>query len=168
LDRNNKEALAGESEIDFEGGDYRSAQVHLERALRRDPGNPKLTSMLEVAKLVQSINPDEPDLPNAERLRRIVLMFQRAMDRLRECAQPNGESTGPSQSPAPLQDIYLRAMKMEPQVKERILSRDAGKVTAVLSLVEEMENSSTAQCGGPAGLDKAIVLALKERGGNPK
>lgn len=168
LDKNNKEALAGEGEIDFESGDYHNAEIHLERALRREPHNTRLEKMLELAKLVLSIDPYEPDLPNAEKMRRIVRMFRQAMDRLENCAETKGVSIRASQPSTALQNLYLRAMKMDPLVQERILSRDVDKVTAVLSLVREVEDCTTAPCGVPGGLDKAIALALGERGGNPK
>lgn len=168
LDKNNTEALAGQGELDFESGDYRNAEIRIERALKRGRHDPKLEHILEISRLVLSINPDEPDLPNAERTRRIMRVFQQALDRFRKCAQPGGALSGPTQPPAPLQNLYAQAMKMEPQVQERILNRDADKGTAVLALVKLMEDSAATPCGPQTALDEAIVLALSKHGGNAK
>jgi len=178
-DKNNKEALAGEGEIDFESGNYHNAVIHIERALRRDPQNTKLEHMLEVSRLVLTIDPYEPDLPNAERTRRIIRMFQQALDRVQKCAQPEGESIAqpepqnppnpqtPPQPLTPLQNLYALVMKMQPQVKDSILNRDADKGTAVLTMVKVMENSTDTACGPKASLDEAITLALLKQGGSP-
>jgi tetratricopeptide (TPR) repeat protein len=168
LDRNNTEALAGQGETDFDLGDYHNAEIHIERALRKDPHNPKLEHMLEVTKLVLSIDPYEPDLANAERTRRILRMFPQALDRLKNCVQPEGGLTSLPQPPAPLQDLYAQGMKMEPQVNANILNRDADKGTAVLALVKAMEEASATSCGPQTNLDDAIILALQKHGGNPK
>lgn len=165
LDKNNEEALAGEGETDFDLGDYHGAEIHLEGALRKDLRNKKLEHLLRVARLVLSVDPYESDLPSAERTRRIVRVFRRALDRLQECAEPEGELTGPPLPSMALQNLYAQARKMEPQVKENILSRDADKATDVLALAKEMEDSTAAPCGRQTSLDDAIVLALKKQGG---
>ncbi|HLY60058.1 MAG TPA: tetratricopeptide repeat protein [Terriglobia bacterium] len=168
IDRNDKGALSGLGETDLHLDDYRNAELYLERALRKDPHNPNLERMLDEARQVLSIDPYEPGLPNAERMRRTVQVFQQAKDRLRDCAQTKSGGTQASQASTDLQDLYVRAVKMEPMVQEKILIRDADKATVVFSLAKEMEDSATTQCGEPTGLNKAIVLAMGERGGNPK
>jgi tetratricopeptide (TPR) repeat protein len=167
-DRNDKEALSGLGETDFDLGDYHNAEIYLGRALRRDPHNTHLEEMQEVAKLVLTIDPYEPGLPSAERMRRIVRVFQEAKDRLEECVEAKGGVSEASQALTSLQELSLQAKRIDPSVQERILSRDPDKVTYVLSLVKEMEGSTTTVCSRPAGLNQAIVLALGEHGGYPK
>lgn len=168
IDKSDKDAMAGLGETDFDVGDYRNAEHFLERALRKDPHQPNLERMLDVVRQVLSIDPGEPGLPNAERMRRIVQVFRQAKDRLENCVEAKIGVPQASQPSADLQDLYLQAMKMAPGVQERVLIRDADKGTAVLSLVKKMEDAATARCGEPIGMDQAIVLALGERGGNPK
>jgi tetratricopeptide (TPR) repeat protein len=185
LDKNNIEALEGEGQTDFNLGDYHNAAIHIERALRKDPHNAKLQHLLEVSRLVLSIDPYTPDLPNAERTRRIMRVFQQALDRLEKCVPPiplpptlpaKPAATKPGQ-PAPppaqpltaLQSLYVEALKMQPQVKEEILNRDADMGTAVLALVKVIEDSTAASCGPQTSLDEAIILTLgNKQGGNSK
>lgn len=168
LDRNNKDALSGAGETEFQTGDYRDAQIHLERAARKDPQNTELARMLETNKLVLSIDPYESSLSGAERSVRITRAFQQAVNRLQECAQSRGETLKASPPQTTLQTLYDEAMKMKPRIQERVLNRDPDTATAALTLVSGLENLATSVCGEPRGLDEAIVLAQRKHGGNQK
>jgi len=183
-DKNQKEALAGAGEADFRLGNYRYAWPYLRRALNEDPGNTELAQMLEMAKLILSIDPYAAELTSAERNVRVLRAFDQGVSRVQLCARQRGESLEempgksagkwptesqvPPQSQSSLQRLYVQAMKMKPRMKPSVLSRDPDLATEALDWVREAESLTSSVCGEPTGLDEAIVLVERKYGGIQK
>lgn len=168
LSRNEKNALEGAGEVEFESGDYWDAQVHLERAIRQDPHNTQVAGMLDTTRLVLSIDPSQSGLSAREQNSRITRAFKQALTRLQQCAEIKGERLDDSRPLTPLRDAYDRGADIKSMVQEKLLNRDPETVTTVLAWVTEAENLAATTCGAPTGLDEAIILALRKHEGNPK
>jgi tetratricopeptide (TPR) repeat protein len=165
LDPRQQTALTGAGEASFRMANYREARRYLERAVRFNPEDAPATQRLEMTNLILSIDPLERGLSAQERARRVVRAYQRAVERLRECAQKRGEALAGAQPLTELQTIYARAMQIWPEVRERVLQRNSDLLMGTMELVFEIEELTERDCESATGTDLALLLIARKRGG---
>ncbi len=165
---NDMQALEGMGEASFELGHYRDARRYLAHASREGALSPQSQRRLETAILILENDPLAPRLSNQERVRRTLLAFTQAMQRLSGCAAARGVSLEKDLQQSDLQKMYALASALQPKVRERILARDPDLMMKVTDLVYEIEKATERECGEPQGLDLALLLLSRQQeGGNP-
>jgi tetratricopeptide (TPR) repeat protein len=165
LDQRDYIALTGAGEAAFQMANYREAQRYLERAVRLTPQATHAAQRLEMTSLILSVDPLERGLSSQERTRRVVRAYEQAVERLRDCTMKRGQALGGQQPMTDLQAAYARAMQMRPSVRETVLQRNSDLLMRTLELVFEIEELTARDCGRPAGVDLALLLIARKRGG---
>ena len=165
LDPKQQAALRGAGEASFRMANYRDARRYLDRAVRLNPQDTAAAQRLEMTNLILSIDPLERGLSAQERARRVVLAYQQVVERLRECGQKRGEALAGEQPLMELQTIYARAMQIRPKVRERVLQRNSDLLMSTMELVFEIEELTERDCESATGMDLALLLIARKRGG---
>jgi tetratricopeptide (TPR) repeat protein len=168
VNRNDKAALAGAGETEFRLGNYQDALTYIERARKRDPDNTAIASLLRRTRLIVGINPYAPKLSAAEQSSRAMRMFQQALARLQQCTREGPNQATRSQPQTAITSVYEDAMKVNPRIQVKLLSRDPDLLAAAVDLAAKMENAAASYCGPPSGLDEAILLIARRQGAGAK
>jgi tetratricopeptide (TPR) repeat protein len=160
-----EDALAGAGTAGFELGQYARAVGYLDRLPRDRLSDPRIGSMLETSRQVESANPFLPGLPASEKAKRTVSALQRAQERISDCAHQHGESTSAVPPVSQLQTLFATGrQKMANDWTEAALRRNPELVDPAMSLVFEMEDAAAQECGAsPAGPDRILVLIARGR-----
>jgi tetratricopeptide (TPR) repeat protein len=164
LDRHPTLAWAGAGEAAFHLGRYSEADHYLERAVAEHSADPQQTQELAVSRAILSSDPYEPRLPERVRVRRALLAFDRALARVKECAQSSGENLSARGSPDPLQAAEAQLLKVKPNALEWKLMRQPDLLVPLMDAVSAAERAATRQCGPGTALDQALVLITSQRG----
>jgi len=167
LDINNRSepALAGAGEVAFHTGDYRTARRYLDRTVRLNPQNQGAAQLLETTNLILSIDPLMRGLSAWERASRVVRAYEQAATRLAACAGKRQEVLGGTEPDAEIQALSDRVSTLRPKMRERTLARDPDLLTQTTDLVFEVEEVAARKCGPASGLDLALLLLARQRGG---
>ncbi|MFB3917924.1 MAG: tetratricopeptide repeat protein [Terriglobales bacterium] len=160
-------ALLGVGQAAYQLGQYRTAQQYLEKGAAGSPqGAQEAQSLLETIRTLFQINPFQPRLSSRERASRVVSAFQRAGERLQECAQLSGEQLQVQPAATPLQQLHARWVQERRNVTIRALARDSDLIDPAMDLVFDIEQQTTNKCGGSADVvDKALLLISRNREG---
>lgn len=164
LNRREPGAWAGAGEAAFMMGNYVTARDYLSRAVIENPHDRKSAATLETAKDVIALNPFDRRVPASMRRKRAIAAFSIAVHRLKTCASSRGEKLGGANPQTGLQRLYAAAMKMQPQMRESRLRSNPDLLDSGMSLVFQIEQSATRECGQPAGKDLALSLIGSKAG----
>ena len=160
-------ALAGAGEAEYLQGDYRQARHYLERAHRENPGDPRLSEMLDQTNLILAADPFEPGLAGEERDRRAINALNQALVRLGTCGMPvEGSQAAGLTPPADLSlaPLYARARTFERQAQMETLRRNPDLVAEIMDLVFQIEQTTAHECRPPEALDRALILLARQHG----
>ncbi len=166
LDRRNADAHLGAGRAAFDLGQYRSAQRYLQTAIDLGTQEPMAVDMLKTATLVLQSDPSRPDLPAAERRRRIGAAFQQAGDRALHCMEKLSMDQNSAEAASdPLREVRAHWLELEPEMRNE--ARRAGATTLVdaMDTVGRIEQITASRCGEPEGLDLALLLIARNREG---
>jgi tetratricopeptide (TPR) repeat protein len=155
-------ALAGAGQAAFELGRYAKAEQYFEAALRLTPGDTRLDEQLRETELTVQMDPFRPQIPFAQRSAIVKVAFAAAGERMKTCPAV-GSWSGASTAG---QSLAAQWTKMKPQITEQGLRRNPELVEAAMELVFEIERRSSAGCGAPSAMDKALLRISKLRLGN--
>ncbi len=158
-------ALEGAGEAYYALGNYGEADRYLRRALEGGRHLPRALVLTASTRLILSADPLEPRLSRQERARRTFRAFQQAVARLLNCAASRGINLQRGQESRPLQSLYNQALDAQPDVQIPALSEDPELRTTVMDLAFDIENATAQECGQPQGLDLALLLLGRTRGG---
>jgi len=158
-------ALAGAGEAAFQMGDYRTARRYLDRVARLNPENASTAQLLETTNLILSIDPLARGLSARERAARVVRAFGQAATRLELCAEKRKEVIGGAEAKVEIQALAERVSAIRPKVREGPLVRDSDLLMQTTDLVFEIEEFCERKCGPASGLDLALLLLARQRGG---
>jgi tetratricopeptide (TPR) repeat protein len=161
LDPHNGYALTGAGEVAFQLGNYPAAQHYLKTALAWNPESGQAQQLLSLTQMVLNDDPLAPHVTSEERRRRLLLDFQQSLARLDSCT---GKSPDPK-TIAELQDLKDKAVAMDTQLQSPKLVPDSEFSASAVELIYEIEKTSAASCGTPAGLDQALLLVGQKHGG---
>lgn len=168
IDPKNFDAQRGAGETAFRLGDYRAAARYLAQALGVAPKEdaPAVTTLLDVARKVESLDPLAPRISTAERLRRLSAALDRVAARLGSCidAEKNGGAFGPLS----LEKLQGDARAMRTAVTMNSLRRDPELLRAGADLVFALEETAAEWCGEPEGADRALLLAGRKHEGGER
>jgi len=179
LDRGNPSALAGAGEAAFQSGHYRTAHGYLQGAINANPQDAAARSLHDSANLILETDPFIHRISDAERNRRISSDFDNAGQRLAACAQQKdvaltAATTGGapglaavarpgSAAPSPLAQLNARWLEMKRQMPHLRSPGETDLPDAIMDLVFQIEQQTSAECGEPQGVDEALLLISRNR-----
>ncbi|MFZ0815195.1 MAG: tetratricopeptide repeat protein [Candidatus Sulfotelmatobacter sp.] len=184
LDPDNPSALAGAGEAAYRSGNYATAERYLRSAINANREDANARELLETADLILRVNPFVSHISDAERNRRIAAAFARAGERLSECAQQTGVDLSFTTAPAaktataktsattseatnssvsPLLTLQSRWTAAKPDLSRLRSPGETDLPDAIMDVVFQIEQQTSAVCGQPRGLDLALLLISQKR-----
>lgn len=152
----NTTALAGSGESEFRLGNYARAQRYLESAMKSGATESSVQHLLQVADLIVANDPLGARVGANERHRRLRVLIDNAVDRLRTCL---GRLT--PAIPDGLQALAAEAAETQSELRSVKLKGDPDTIRSVLNLAYRIELVVPRDCGGPSDLDEAIVAIAR-------
>jgi tetratricopeptide (TPR) repeat protein len=163
------QALEGTGQMAFMLARYRTARTYLDRALNTSNAAHPLMDRalveknLRIANAVMAIYPS-PELPQRERLRRVVRAYELARKRYTACANGlGGQSNGPQNGRAQIENndqmtaLGNRWQSARPRLTVAALVDSAQLEQATMQLVYDTELVTERVCGEPTGEDEALL-----------
>ena len=163
------QALEGAGQMAFLLSKYTLARSYLDRALKSSNAAHPLMDRalaeknLQIANAVVAIYPSE-ELPQRERLRRVVRAYEVARKRYTACANGNaGQSNAPQNGSTQIQNndqmtaLANRWQSAKPRLTVAALADDAQLEKATTQLVYDTEQITLQVCGEPTGVDAALL-----------
>lgn len=144
------DALLGAGKAAFQMGDYARARGYL-GALGPGPEAEQAKPELEVAELVLANDPLTRGLAPEERSKRVLMLFNSALERAHECAPSLEEGS------SRLSELLPRALALRPSLRPYRLARDSELVSSTLKLAYEMQEETDHSCGPSTSLDRALL-----------
>ena len=165
LDPGNVAALAGAGEAAYRSGNYVLAQRYLRMAANDNPEDEAARQLLESTELILRANPFHSHISDAERNRRIDAAFAQAEVRLTQCAQAANVDLASTANPpaSPLPGLQARWLLAKPDLKLLRSAAETDLPDAIMDVVFQIEQQTSATCGQPEGLDLALLLISKKR-----
>jgi tetratricopeptide (TPR) repeat protein len=172
FDRKNAKALAGAGEVAFQLGRYRTAKAHLQKAVELNPNDEPSREKLNTASLILETDPFLRRISDDERNRRLLVAFHRAGDRLKACAQTMNidlSTTASAQTVSSnnneLPALWTRWLAARRQLRHLSSAGNTDLPDTLMDLVQQIEQQTAQECGPPTGLDLALLLIARDRGG---
>jgi tetratricopeptide (TPR) repeat protein len=163
------QALEGTGQMAFLLARYKMARTYLDRALKSSNAAHPLMNRelaeknLQIANAVVAVYPSE-ELPQRERLLRVVRAYEVAHRRYTACANGNaGESNEPLSGNAQIQNgdqmtaLANRWQRSGPRLTVAALVDSAQLEKATMQLVYDTEQVTEKVCGEPTGTDAALL-----------
>ena len=165
LEPSNSAALAGAGEAAYHAGNYTAAQRYLQAAVNANPQDANARELLETTDLVLRNNPFRSHISDAERNRRIAAAFNQAEKRLTECAKMTAvDLNEPATSTAsPLVNLQQRWKATYPDLGRLGSAAETDLPDAIMDVVFQIEQQTSAICGPPQGVDLALLLISQNR-----
>jgi tetratricopeptide (TPR) repeat protein len=163
------QALEGTGQMAFLLARYRAARNYLDRALNASSAAQPLKDRalteknLGIANAIMAIYPS-PALPERDRLKRVVRVYNVARRRYTACANGNtGQSTEPQNGSAQIQNndqmttLGNRWQAAQPRLTVAALADSPHLEQATMQLVYDTEQTTARVCGEPTGEDAALL-----------
>jgi tetratricopeptide (TPR) repeat protein len=162
------EALRGAGEMAFRIGDYRAAAKYLSQALARAPDaeTASVAGLLNVAQLVDTMDPLAPRISSAERVRRLSVALELVSARLAACSY--AEKRNGAYGPLQMEKLQGEAATMRDALTMSALRRDPELLRVGTDLVFSIEETAASWCGEPEGADRALLLAGRKHEGGER
>jgi tetratricopeptide (TPR) repeat protein len=149
-------AVRGAGEAAFLVGDYHAAQNYLGRVLREDDANAEARKLLGVAQTVLSLNPFEHGIPESEKVRRSLRVFEIAGKRLQSCNVARG--TTEFSFHASLLEAWK---KWRPNANYSYLTRHADGIDTLFDFSATIEKQTQSLCGEATSQDTALLAIAR-------
>jgi tetratricopeptide (TPR) repeat protein len=160
LDAGNTTALSGAGGAAFQLGDYKTAESYLGRAVQLDKSAKSAAQLLETTRLIQSSDPLAAHLSRREQVQRLTAALDQSVRRLQQCLDT---SHGAVHSP-----LRAHVEAMLPKITPESLREDPELLGTGAELVLKIEETTRQNCGEPAGLDQALLLAGRKHGASER
>lgn len=164
ISHRNPEALAGAGEAAFKLGRYRMAERYLQAAVEENPQDTRRAQLLEVSKLVPSLDPFRRDISMEERNHRLSTIFDEAGTRLDSC-MASQSSVQPNLQAGALSSLKTQWEETKRKLVRLRSSREAGLPNEVLDLALRIEQQT--QACAPTATDEALLLLAQNRRSEP-
>ncbi len=161
LDSHNAEALAEAGESYFQLGDYTKARQYLKAALDSDPKSEKARQRLTLTDMVLNQDPLAPHLTAKERQNRLLLGFNRSLQRLEACMNQMPSNQMNTEMP----QLKAEALAMEPTLNEKRHPPDSDLLVSGIGVILKIQTETSAICGTPSPQDEALLLIGQEHNG---
>ncbi len=158
----NAVALAGLGAAAFHLGDYRTAETHLERAAKANPGDAESADLLHMTTMVLELDPFDRKISFAEQQHRVDISWQQAESRLQDCAKSQNIDLN---QPSATDDFSRLQAKWQSLKAKTRGTPDREYVSAKMDLISEIEQQTARVCGTPSGMDQALLILSQERSG---
>jgi tetratricopeptide (TPR) repeat protein len=165
IDPGNAAALTGAGETAFRAFNYTLAQHYLRSAVNVNPNDAQARQLLASTDLILRSNPFHSHISDAERNRRIIAAFNQAEDRLTSCAQQAGIDLKDLDHPSasPLVGLQARWLLAKPDLVLLRSPAETDLPDAIMDVVFQIEQQTSATCGSPQGFDLALLLISHKR-----
>lgn len=158
-DNRNKAALAGAGLVSFQLGLYRRAQGYLERAVRMDPQDRESAQKLQIANVVQQLDPFGARLSDPERSRRVLAAFEQAGQRIRDCKERPGDAN----TMEALQALNKQWLELKHKATMTAMERQPQLRDELMDLAVSLEQKVEPMCVPANDQDQALILIGRER-----
>jgi len=155
-----REAVVGYAQAEFELGNYVTAQANFARALRLNPDDPDIQSRLELCEEINRLDPTRRGLSVNSRHRRSLALVARSLKLLEACLNPSGDKLVGPRAPAP-EDLRSPLAEAR-ELGERRQKPSDETVEANLSLAETLWRASETLCPGSGEQDRALKHVLEK------
>lgn len=163
-----EDALAGAGAAAYQLGKYQLAIDYIQQLSPERRADPRIATILQTAREVESADPFASGISSAERAHRTVLAWNQAESRLADCAHSKGISLSSTPADTDLKKLYATSLQMSAEWSEANLRRYSVRSVAAMSLVFQMEDAATAACGPPhPGPDSTMWLIARNSAGMP-
>lgn len=147
-------ALLGAGKAAFRMGDYRAAEIYLNRALREDVANEEARNLLAITQFAAALNPWARGISDSEKRSRVLRAFKLAGARLDSCAKPPVTASTPPPSPASLQAQWKQ---WKPNATARYLTQHPDQLDSLFEFSVSIEKQAQSVCGPPNVADSALL-----------
>jgi predicted Zn-dependent protease len=161
LDAHNVDALIGAADIEFQSGNYLTAQRFLKSALYSDPKSERAQELLSLTRMVLDDDPLASHIPKEEQRKRLLFDLLQSRQRLESCLS----RTSDAKKNADLQELEAQALAAQNELRSNRRALDLDSVSSDVALIYEIEKTASANCGTPAGVDQALLLIGLKHGG---
>jgi len=163
-----QDALEGAGTAAYQLGQYEQAAAYIERLSPERRADPRIASILQTARGVESADPLESGISSAERAHRTEQALNQAESRLADCAHSKGISLSSPPVETDLQKLYVTSQQMSAEWSQANLRRYPVRSVAATALVFQMEDAATAACGPPPpGPNSTMWLIARSNAGTP-
>lgn len=161
MDPKNVLALEGAGRASFNAGDYIKARRYLDSAIASERNTPAAEELLEITRLVLSLDPLAPLLSSEERINRLQKGLEFASAVLQSCG---AERIG-DESTQTLQNL-LTELNQDTQTRYRPadLKRDAEGFSSGMNLIYRIESTAGRLCHEASPTGKALLLIAQKHG----
>jgi tetratricopeptide (TPR) repeat protein len=167
LNPTNATALAGAGEAAYRSGNYATAEHYLRAAVNADPQDANSRQLLASSEEILRASPFHSHISDAERNRRISAAFSQVEQRLTQCAQQKGinfaSGSEAASSASILATLQSRWTATKPDLDRLRAPAETDLPDAIMDVVFQIEQQTTAICGPPQGLDLALLLISQKR-----
>jgi tetratricopeptide (TPR) repeat protein len=167
LNPTNATALAGAGEAAYRSGNYATAEHYLRAAVNADPQDANSRQLLASSEEILRASPFHSHISDAERNRRISTAFSQVEQRLTQCAQQKGinfaSGSEAASSASILATLQSRWTATKPDLDRLRAPAETDLPDAIMDVVFQIEQQTTAICGPPQGLDLALLLISQKR-----
>ncbi len=166
LNPRDEDALGGAGTAEFQLAHYSRAADYFERLPNERRAQPDVAKMYGVSKDMSLANPFLDGLSINEKAKRAASALETAKARATACVGQAGEATSGIPSKSALQEALTMSTGMSADWTERNLRKYPERIEPAMSAVFEMEVAAADQCGDPQGVDYALWLLARNRGGS--
>jgi tetratricopeptide (TPR) repeat protein len=161
IDPKNVFALEGAGRASFNASDYVRARPYLDSAIAGGRNAPETEELLEVTRLVLSLDPLAPSLSSAERINRL----QRGLEFASAVLQSCGAEGIDEESTQTVQNLLME-LNQDTQTKYRPadLKRDAEGFSSGMNLIYRIEATAGRLCHEASPTGKALLLIAQKHG----
>jgi Tfp pilus assembly protein PilF len=163
-------AIQGAAQAAYDNGQYALAERYAGEALALDPRDDAAAALRRRAERVLQLDPMQPRIGAAERVRRLAYAAAQAQSRLESCAaQRNVALTEPFGAPSPQNTLagdYAQLLALKPRLTLRALRASPELADTALELVYRSELDTQQLCGPLTGDDAALLLIGQRNRGN--
>jgi tetratricopeptide (TPR) repeat protein len=153
--REDRDALEGAGMAAYNLGEYSEAAGFLGRLPEEIAADPKISSRLETARMIDAEDPSVLGLPTREKARRAANALKIAIIRAQACA---GDTHLSSVDRAQLSSLLATGQKQSKDWSELNLTRDPDRINEAMSLVFQIEDRTYPSCGEPNAEDRGLWM----------
>ncbi len=165
LDPRSAEAVKGAGQAAYLAADYENAARYLRRAVTLNRDDQQAEQLMATCESVLAHNPYLRGLTAAERAERAAADLNRALQRLRQCAEHRGVDISASAPDSRLQRLNTAAKALHATVSR--LTRDPEQLDRAMEVVFDIEAEVVRSCGPGEPADAAMLRIAHDRGRQP-
>ena len=149
-------ALAGAGRANFELGHFTEAQTFLHNAVAANPQDAASASLLQMAELVQTMDPYIRSQNANQRVKSAQVAFATAGKRLESCP--------PTSNPS-MEELKAQWTELNHRMGAAHLAQNVDLIDRAMDLAFHIEQETAPVCGAPSREDQALLIVAAQHGG---